>query len=236
MPCAAPCNRLPCDERCPNSLACGHRCPGLCGEPCPETYCQACGVRGDDRVDLKDLHKRASALEESTEIEQQPSKKLFDAITQAKEQLPSDSRLQDQALCEFQFSLPERQALLSVRLARLQIRAMILEKELGSQAREAVSALPQGSKPHKFFKILADCEVFVAESSARQYPKLAIKGILVYASIAARLRESYREGIPGAQTASVLVETAVTILDRAEELCGNPFDGAERLQEDIKGA
>lgn len=52
MPCAAPCNRLPCDERCSKTLGCGHRCPGLCGEPCPEKYCQDCGSRANDRVDL----------------------------------------------------------------------------------------------------------------------------------------------------------------------------------------
>lgn len=52
MPCAAPCNRLPCDERCSKVLDCGHRCPGLCGEPCYEDYCQDCGSRGDNRVDL----------------------------------------------------------------------------------------------------------------------------------------------------------------------------------------
>lgn len=52
MPCAAPCNRLPCDERCPRTLDCGHRCPGLCGEPCPKTYCQICSTKGEARVDL----------------------------------------------------------------------------------------------------------------------------------------------------------------------------------------
>lgn len=52
MPCAAPCNRLPCDERCPRTLDCGHRCPGLCGEPCPEAYCQICSTKGEARVDL----------------------------------------------------------------------------------------------------------------------------------------------------------------------------------------
>jgi hypothetical protein len=52
MPCAAPCNRLPCDKRCRNILSCGHQCPSLCGEHCPQGYCQDCGDREDDRVDL----------------------------------------------------------------------------------------------------------------------------------------------------------------------------------------
>jgi hypothetical protein len=44
MPCGAPCDRLPCDERCSQLLDCGHRCPSLCGEICPSSnFCQTCG-------------------------------------------------------------------------------------------------------------------------------------------------------------------------------------------------
>ncbi|KAI0468176.1 hypothetical protein F4859DRAFT_524665 [Xylaria cf. heliscus] len=43
MPCAAPCNWSPCSMRCTQRLACGHQCPSLCGEICPEPeYCQIC--------------------------------------------------------------------------------------------------------------------------------------------------------------------------------------------------
>lgn len=43
MPCAVPCDLLPCSERCPNMLVCGHQCPSVCGEICPEArYCQEC--------------------------------------------------------------------------------------------------------------------------------------------------------------------------------------------------
>ncbi|KXZ55297.1 hypothetical protein GPECTOR_3g432 [Gonium pectorale] len=46
-PCGAPCDRLPCDERCSKLLSCGHRCPGLCGEPCPTAdYCVHPDCRG----------------------------------------------------------------------------------------------------------------------------------------------------------------------------------------------
>ena len=43
LPCAVPCDLLPCSERCARLLACGHRCPSICGENCPGvTYCQIC--------------------------------------------------------------------------------------------------------------------------------------------------------------------------------------------------
>jgi hypothetical protein len=43
MPCAAPCNRLPCNKRCSQLLECGHQCPSICGETCPSAdFCQIC--------------------------------------------------------------------------------------------------------------------------------------------------------------------------------------------------
>lgn len=43
LPCAVPCDLLPCSKRCLLKLSCGHVCPSVCGEICPETrYCQKC--------------------------------------------------------------------------------------------------------------------------------------------------------------------------------------------------
>lgn len=52
MPCSAPCNRLPCDERCTKLLPCGHQCPSVCGEECPVNYCQECGMEPDATPDM----------------------------------------------------------------------------------------------------------------------------------------------------------------------------------------
>lgn len=43
LPCAVPCDLLPCSERCEKLLTCGHRCTSICGEVCPDnSYCQVC--------------------------------------------------------------------------------------------------------------------------------------------------------------------------------------------------
>ncbi|KAI2609251.1 hypothetical protein GGR54DRAFT_382142 [Hypoxylon sp. NC1633] len=43
MPCAAPCDWVPCSKRCEKILSCGHRCPSVCGEICPDAkFCQMC--------------------------------------------------------------------------------------------------------------------------------------------------------------------------------------------------
>ncbi|KAK6500438.1 hypothetical protein TWF481_010782 [Arthrobotrys musiformis] len=45
MPCGVSCNILPCDQLCTKLLACGHQCPSLCGEACPDIrFCRVCGA------------------------------------------------------------------------------------------------------------------------------------------------------------------------------------------------
>ncbi|KAH7335664.1 hypothetical protein B0J17DRAFT_769497 [Rhizoctonia solani] len=52
--CGMACTRLPCDEKCPNMLSCGHPCPSVCGEPCEHQTCKACSEEDalDTLVDL----------------------------------------------------------------------------------------------------------------------------------------------------------------------------------------
>lgn len=58
MPCAAPCDWVPCSKRCTSSLSCGHQCPSICGETCPDaSYCQQCGS-ADTLSTVVDLFKR----------------------------------------------------------------------------------------------------------------------------------------------------------------------------------
>ena len=46
LPCAVPCDLLPCSKRCSLTLSCGHQCPSICGEICPEArYCQMCAAK-----------------------------------------------------------------------------------------------------------------------------------------------------------------------------------------------
>ncbi|OCL04257.1 hypothetical protein AOQ84DRAFT_416672, partial [Glonium stellatum] len=43
MPCAASCDWVPCSLRCTKTLKCGHQCPSVCGEKCPDQrHCQTC--------------------------------------------------------------------------------------------------------------------------------------------------------------------------------------------------
>ncbi|KAI1129725.1 hypothetical protein F5Y10DRAFT_290554 [Nemania abortiva] len=65
MPCAAPCNWIPCSMRCTEKLACGHQCPSVCGEICPEPrYCQLCASE-----DIKSMIVDMLEMKEYREID-----------------------------------------------------------------------------------------------------------------------------------------------------------------------
>ncbi|PTB39704.1 hypothetical protein M441DRAFT_197320 [Trichoderma asperellum CBS 433.97] len=63
MPCAAPCDWVPCSKRCEKMLGCGHQCPSLCGETCPnERFCQQCATEDIkslcvDFLEMKEYHE-----------------------------------------------------------------------------------------------------------------------------------------------------------------------------------
>ncbi|CAM1501438.1 Fc.00g034220.m01.CDS01 [Cosmosporella sp. VM-42] len=62
-PCAAPCDWVPCSLRCEKMLDCGHQCPSICGETCPESkYCQQCACDDIklicvDFLEMKEYHE-----------------------------------------------------------------------------------------------------------------------------------------------------------------------------------
>jgi hypothetical protein len=55
MPCAAPCNRMLCNQRCSKTLTYGHQCPGVCGEICAEGYCYQYSDKLKARVDFLEM-------------------------------------------------------------------------------------------------------------------------------------------------------------------------------------
>ncbi|UKZ79237.1 hypothetical protein TrVFT333_006987 [Trichoderma virens FT-333] len=63
MPCAAPCDWVPCSKRCEKALECGHQCPSLCGEVCPnKAFCQQCASEDVksvcvDFLEMKEYHE-----------------------------------------------------------------------------------------------------------------------------------------------------------------------------------
>ncbi|CAK9783071.1 unnamed protein product [Cutaneotrichosporon oleaginosum] len=73
MPCGMPCDRLPCDEPCRETLSCGHRCSSLCGEPCSGQVCTVCAT-SDQLEQVVDLIMQAT-LRDS--LKDDPNRRLI---------------------------------------------------------------------------------------------------------------------------------------------------------------
>jgi hypothetical protein len=126
------------------------------------------------------------------------------------------------------------------RFACVRIQAAIVTDQLRLLSRlneEEDDASKFYQSPDKSVKVLLkDCESFVKESSASSLPRLAIRGSLIYASIAKSLQSSRRSGVEPTQKVADYIATAKSQLDSAKELCNSPFDGAEQLRKDIEAA
>lgn len=64
MPCGAPCDWVPCNQRCKKTLPCGCQCPSLCGEACPDPrFCQNHGSKNvlNQEVDYIEFNKYQDA-------------------------------------------------------------------------------------------------------------------------------------------------------------------------------
>ncbi|XP_076812987.1 NFX1-type zinc finger-containing protein 1-like isoform X2 [Clavelina lepadiformis] len=62
--CSEPCDRPPCNEPCKKRLKrCGHRCIGLCGEPCPK-LCRICDEEKVTEIFFGDENKKDSRFVE----------------------------------------------------------------------------------------------------------------------------------------------------------------------------
>ncbi|KAI1808647.1 P-loop containing nucleoside triphosphate hydrolase protein [Daldinia bambusicola] len=63
MPCSASCNWVPCSKRCEQQLPCGHQCPSVCGEACPDVkFCQICASE-ETKTAVVDIYPAAELRE-----------------------------------------------------------------------------------------------------------------------------------------------------------------------------
>ena len=192
----------------------------------------------DHRIECRRLERRITKFCEETRAEQQPSKRLFDAILHARNEQPLDSRLADLSLSDLTAPALNKQVILSGRLARLKVQNIMLQdmfvshSELSELCENAFS--PSIIKKSKLF--LKDCKALIVDSSTHALPRIAIQGSLAYAQITKYLQRSkaYRESSP--EGVREYVETARKLLDDAENMCRVGFDGAEQVLKDIQDA
>lgn len=162
-------------------------------------------------------------------IEQQPSKRLFDAILEAKARQPLDSRLAALTTDDLQLPAPECRALIGGRLASLRIKAIRLQDRVSLLAETEHVELLRLAKA-----LLEDCEPFIEECVSKSLPKFAVMGVLTYALVARSLQASNACRAHDTEMVSTCVATGRRLLDDANAMCNQPFHGSEQLKEDIE--
>ncbi len=188
---------------------------------------------------LNQLERQATKFCQAMSIEQQPSKKLFDAIREAKNREPLDSRLAHLALENSPKPAVEKRVILGGRLARLRIRDTILAGQfrLHSKTKEDGALqvnIPHGNKGIK--ALLKDSKAFVKERSADRLPRLAIPSSLIYTRMAKCFQSFSRGQYENVQATTHYITTARKLLERAENMCNSPFSGAEKLRKEVDRA
>lgn len=200
-------------------------------------------IGSDRHKEFKLLERQVSRFCQAISIEQQPSKKLFDAILEARARQPLDARLAGLVLNDPPKLETDTRVILGGQLARFRIQAAILADQLQLLTSYKVAETAtqtdatSGQSPQKSaMSMLKDCKVFVEESSANNLPRLAIRGSLIYANIAKCINGLGRSRVETSSETAAYMATAKTLLEKGEQMCDSHFEGAEKLRKDIEGA
>ena len=176
--------------------------------------------------------------------EQQPTKKLFDAVRLA-------SRYGDESLDDMVVGLSlddptllapvlDKQIILGGSLARLRLEGIILSDNFFVESRRGNAFPVSGATPRQEQApaFLRECKVFIEECCDENLPRMAVQGIVAYARIA-KSSESFRRGRPAKTSSSpaspeAYVDIARNLLKMASDLCKVTFEGAKELQAEIQ--
>ncbi|KAK3364644.1 hypothetical protein B0T25DRAFT_563650 [Lasiosphaeria hispida] len=198
-------------------------------------------------LSLSGRYTECEALEEQvkrfcheTGAEQQPSRKLFDAIVTAKERNPLDARFASLSLTNAQALVPapDKRIILSGHQLRLRIQTAMLRDQL-----ELLDKLPEAGpwiaklQPAKLAaSVLTGCQDLVKESLANDLLRQAAQSMVAYARITAAVRSSRSARADDADKMTGYVGTARELLCQAAELCKQPFDGGGTLRAEVENA
>lgn len=132
------CNRLPCDNRCPRFLVCGHQCVGLCGEPCIET-CPTCDP--DNFSSLLIMSETYSAEQVYTQLPCGHLSTILDMDRLVRR--PSSDVIPVQCpqcfsllSCSYRYGNPVKEALFCIEAVKAKMTASIVKSNLSSEEKD----------------------------------------------------------------------------------------------------
>ncbi|KAL8397632.1 hypothetical protein RB594_004369 [Gaeumannomyces avenae] len=190
----------------------------------------------------KDIHQFCQKIG----AEQQPTKKLIDAVCLARRR--GDGSL-DEAVAGLSLDDPsddpdrsatpvlDKQIILAGSLARLKLDDIILGDVFFSESRRGKSVPILGSTPPRLKAIpfLQECKGFIEECRQENLPRMEVQGIAAYARVAKSFLSSRpAETSSSSPSAQAYIDIARDLLERASGLCKVRFEGAKELQAEIE--
>lgn len=189
--------------------------------------------------DLRELAIKSLKFTIATAEEQQPARKLFDVILDARARRPLNDQLADLSLeGGTQRPMPEYGVILGGRLARIKIQAIVLSDQLSFFRTD----LPEGERAAFVRELSASCESFFAmydglinDCTAQTLPRYAVLGTIAYARVAKAMQTSvFRSAMEDKDVLKTRVETAKQQLQDAVRLCDAPFEGSKDLKASVE--
>jgi hypothetical protein len=197
---------------------------------------------------LKERHEKSRKLERAIQIfrdkvadKHQPAQKLHEAIVNAARKAAIDQLMSDLTFVDAVPALArDRQIILGGRMVQIRTEFIVLSDKFGiAQALKSTPAgasinIPGGAPDLLATPFFQTCRAFIEDCNLESLPKLAIEASLFYANIAQSFESSCHSAKTGVDRAASYVKMAKELLDKAQELCRQPFQNAEILRSAVE--
>jgi hypothetical protein len=193
---------------------------------------------------LKERHEQSRKIERAIQKfrdkvadKHQPAQKLHEAIITAARKAAIDQLMADLTFVDIVPALArDRQVILGGRMVQIRTEYIVLNDKFGIvQALKSTPAgasinIPGGAPDRLATLFFQTCRNVIEDCHVENLPKLAVEASLFYARIA-RSFESFSHSVKtGLDKAADYVKTAKELLDKAQELCRQPFQNVEILR------
>jgi hypothetical protein len=207
-------------------------------DPKPGTLFKVLSIRYKE---LEGLRLQTRRLAKAMEVDQQPARKLHDAILLAKHPVPVNveyvnSQMGDMSLHAVQSPMFEYTTALGCQSAYILVQDIILQdrldmfsKALEEDRQSMMDNLDKSTK--QFFAI---CESVIQESTEHKLHRYTIQASLSFARLAKRVQASFLNATEDRKHVQKVVEKAKELLGTALDTCDAPFEGSKQLRVDIE--
>jgi hypothetical protein len=197
---------------------------------------------------LKERHEKSRKIEKAIQTfrdkvadKHQPAQKLHEATVHAARKAAVDQLMADLTFVDAVPALArDRQITLGGRMAQIRTEFVVLNDKFSiAQALKSTPAgasikFAGGAPGQLATPFLQTCRTFIGDCEVENLPKLAVEASLFYASIA-RSYESFCHSVKtDLDKAANYVKMAKELLDKAQELCRQPFQNAEILRSAVE--